>query len=63
MNHEVGHDLNTILNMTGPQGNIGVGLFYAAYILFEVVRIRAFYAILFIELILNRMIHSPLTLS
>jgi MFS family permease len=36
MNHEVGHDLNTILNMTGPQGNIGVGLFYAAYILFEV---------------------------
>jgi hypothetical protein len=37
MNHEVKHDLNSVLNMTGPQGNIGVGLFYAAYIIFEVV--------------------------
>ncbi|OZJ05168.1 hypothetical protein BZG36_02218 [Bifiguratus adelaidae] len=36
MNHEVLHDLNSVLGMTGPQGNIGVGLFYAAYIIFEV---------------------------
>lgn len=42
MNHEAGHDLNSILHMTGPQGNIGVGLFYAAYIIFELVRVMVF---------------------
>ncbi|KAJ2962747.1 hypothetical protein NQZ79_g2132 [Umbelopsis isabellina] len=36
MNQEAGHDLATVAHLSARENNIGLGLFYVAYIIFEV---------------------------